>query len=75
VTEFGWEYQHVPGPGQALGVDIPWAAALYAPHPEVLGAAIWYLGPGFGDIDNETQKLIYPLTEYALRNYFAIPRP
>jgi hypothetical protein len=74
VTEFGWEYQHVPGVEQALGVDIPWAASLYAEHPEMRGAAIWYLGPGFGNIDDETQRLIAPLTEYALRNYFAIPK-
>ena len=67
VTEFGWEYQHVPGVDQALGVDIPWAAAPYADHPEVLGTAIWFLAPAFGNIDDETQRLIFPLTEYALR--------
>lgn len=74
VTEFGWTYQHVAGVEQAMEVDLPWAAALYAEHPEVLGAAIWYLGSGFGDIDDETQKLLRPVTEYALRNYFVIPK-
>ena len=74
VTEFGWTYQNIPGVGQAMEVDLPWAAALYAEHPEVLGAAIWYLGSGFGGIDDQTQKLIEPLTEYALKNYFVIPK-
>ena len=75
VTEFGWGYQDVPSVQQAMSVDVPWAAALYAPHPELLGAAIWYLGPGFGGIANQAQQLIAPITEYALRNYFAIPKP
>ena len=74
VTEFGWTYQDVPGVGQAFDVDLPWAASLYAAHPEVQGAAIWYLGPGFGGIANQAQKYIAPMTEYALRNYFVIPK-
>ena len=73
ITEFGWVYDDVPHPEQAIGVDIPWAAQLYAPHPEMLGAAIWYLGPGFGGISNAAQQLIGPLTEYSLQNYFVIP--
>jgi hypothetical protein len=40
---------------------------------EVLGAAIWYLGPGFGGIAGHAQKLIAPLTEYALQTYFVVP--
>jgi hypothetical protein len=56
-----------------MTVDLPWAAELYAAHPEVLGAAIWYLGPGFGGIANQAQQLIAPLTEYALQTYFVVP--
>ena len=74
ITEWGWAYQEVPDPDRALA-DIAWAARLYAPYPEVKGAAIWYLGPGFGDIATPTQRLIAPLTEYALGNYFPIPLP
>ncbi|UCG24348.1 MAG: hypothetical protein JSW55_19880 [Chloroflexota bacterium] len=74
ITEWGWEYQNVPTAGQALR-DIDWAAAMYAPYPEVKGAAIWYLGIGFGDIAEQAQKLIAPVTEYSLGNYFAIPLP
>ena len=74
ITEWGWAYQEVPDHAQALE-DIAWASSLYAPYPEILGAAIWYLGPGFGDIATATQRLIAPVTEYALGNYFPIPLP
>lgn len=74
ITEWGWTYEHVPPPDEALA-DIAWAAQLYAPFPEVKGAAIWYLGSGFADIHNETQQLIRPLTLFTLQNYFAAPQP
>jgi len=74
ISEWGWEYQQVPGNNQALQ-DINWAAELYAPYPEIKGAAIWYLGGGFARIADQAQKLIVPVTEYSLGNYFPIPLP
>jgi hypothetical protein len=74
ITEWGWEYQNVPSPGKAIS-DVDWAAALYAPYPEVKGAAIWYLGGGFNNIASGAQRLIAPVTEYSLGTYFAIPLP
>jgi hypothetical protein len=56
-----------------MEIDLPWADRLYSEHPQVKGAAIWYLGPGFGGIANQAQPLIAPLTEYSLQNYFVIP--
>jgi hypothetical protein len=71
IIEFGWVYDNIADSvQQAMEVDLPWAAELYAPYPEVKGAAIWYLGAGFGGIADEAQPLIAPLTEYALQNYF-----
>ncbi|MCL4261841.1 MAG: hypothetical protein KJ069_01430 [Anaerolineae bacterium] len=72
ITEWGWAYEHVPPPDQAMA-DVAWAARLYAPYPEVKGAAIWYLGNGFADIANEAQQLIYPVMVYTLQNYFPAP--
>lgn len=69
ITEWGWEYDSVPEPGVAME-HIAWAAWLYAAYPEVKGAAIWYLGPQFGGIANKAQRLIAPLTDYALSHYF-----
>jgi PKD repeat protein len=74
ITEFGWVYDDIADSvEQAMEIDLPWAAELYAPHPQVKGAAIWYLGAGFGGVADEAQKLIAPVTEYALQNYFVIP--
>ncbi len=73
ITEWGWEYRHVPSPERAMD-DIRWANKLYAPYPEIQGAAIWYLGLGgeFGDIHNQTQRLIAPLTELTLNETFTV---
>lgn len=74
ITEWGWAYQDIPSVPQAME-DIAWASRLYAPYPEIKGAATWHLGCCFADVADQTQKLIQPLTEYALGNYFAIPIP
>lgn len=74
ITEWGWAYQDVPDIPEAMA-DIAWASRLYAPYPEIKGAAIWHLGCCFADVADQTQRLIQPLTEYALGNYFAIPLP
>jgi hypothetical protein len=72
ITEWGWTYDTIPPIDQALA-DIAWAAQLYAPYPEVKGAAIWYLGGGYNGIAEETQRLLRPLTHYNLGNYFVVP--
>lgn len=69
ITEWGWEYNSVPEPVPAME-DIAWAAWLYAAYPQVKGAAIWYLGPGFGNIHNEAQRLIAPVADYSISHYF-----
>lgn len=71
ITEWGWEYQTVPSVTQAMD-DIAWASELYAAYPQVRGAAIWYLGAGYGSIANQAQRLITPLRYYALGEYFVI---
>ncbi|MEM9776327.1 MAG: hypothetical protein AAF902_17255, partial [Chloroflexota bacterium] len=70
--EWGWEYRDVPDVNLAME-HIDWASRLYAPYPEVKGAAIWYLGPGYGDIDNQAQKLIMPVMAYSLTTAFERP--
>ncbi len=70
ITEWGWGSGSVPPPDQAM-TDIAWASRLYAAYPQAKGAAIWYLGGGYG-IADQAQRLILPLREYALRNYFVV---
>lgn len=74
ITEWGWEYENVPPLAQALD-DIRWAAELYAPYPQIKGAAIWYLGNGFNRIADQAQRLIQPVTVLSLQNYYAAPIP
>ncbi|MBK8905915.1 MAG: hypothetical protein IPM53_32350 [Anaerolineaceae bacterium] len=74
ITEWGWTYEKVPAPEQAIQ-DIAWASRLYAPYPQVKGAAIWFLGGQFADIANLAQQLIEPVTRYSLQNYFSAPQP
>jgi hypothetical protein len=71
ITEWGWTPKNVPPVAQAME-DIRWAAWLYAAYPQIKGAAIWYLGCCFGDIDDQTQQLIAPVADYSISNYFAI---
>ncbi len=69
ITEWGWDSTSVPTVEEALD-DIAWASWLYAAYPQVKGAAIWYLGGGFGDIANEARLLINPVRDYSLMHYF-----
>lgn len=71
ITEWGWEYRNVPTVDQAIA-DIRWASWLYAAYPEVRGAAIWYLGYGYGGIADQAQLLIEPMRDYSRTNYFII---
>jgi hypothetical protein len=72
ITEWGWTYRDVPPPDEAMA-DIAWASRLYAPYPQIKGAALWYLGGGFAGIADEAQRLIEPVMIYSLTTYFAAP--
>lgn len=76
ITEWGWAYDDVPSADEAIQ-DIEWASRLYAPFPEVKGAAIWNLGIGccFGNVSEQVRLLIDPLTELALTQYYDRPIP
>ncbi len=76
ITEWGWAYDDIPPVDEAIA-DIEWASRLYAPFPEVKGAAIWNLGIGccFGNVSEQVRELIDPLTEFTLTHYFDRPIP
>ena len=74
LTEWGWEYDAVPTPETAM-IHIAWADGIYRPYATVKGLAIWYLGPGFGDIANQAQRLIAPVTQFNLYNPPTPPTP
>lgn len=72
ISEFGWSYDSIPTVDKCLE-DIDFAAELYAKYADVLGAVIWYLGPGFNNIANAAQKLIVPVTNYTINTEFPEP--
>jgi len=74
MTEWGWTLWDVPEPDKAMS-DIAQVAELYAQYPAIKGAAIWYLGGGWQDIHNKTQRLIAPVTEYSLQARFPVNPP
>lgn len=69
ITEWGWTHELLPPVAEALP-QLRWANWLYAAYPEVRGAAIWYLGPEFGEIAELARLLITPLREESLHTYF-----
>jgi uncharacterized protein affecting Mg2+/Co2+ transport len=71
ITEWGWALNEVPGPKQAIE-HIKDIGQLYAPYPEIKGAAIWYLGPGFHRVADQTQKLIKPVADFTLSHFFKV---
>jgi hypothetical protein len=75
ITEWGWAYDSIPPRVNRAMRDVAWAAALYAPFPQIKGAAIWTLGSGccFGGISTQVAQLIPPLAEFSLTHYFTVP--
>lgn len=71
ITEWGWTLNSVAVPEKAIP-DIRKVGELYARFPEVEGAAIWYLGPGFEGIADKAQKLIKPVTDFTLTEKFEV---
>ena len=71
ITEWGWEYNNVPDVPPAMQ-HIREVAEMYAQFPEVLGAAIWYLGSGYGDMAQRAQKLIQPVRDFTLAHPFTV---
>ena len=72
ITEWGWTLNEIPTKELALP-EIKKAGDLYAPYPEIKGAAIWYLGSGWSGLANKVQKLIEPVTTFSLNTQFAVP--
>jgi len=65
IGEAGWAHDSVPE--SPLGLDdLKWLADVYAPYDDVLGAALWWLGPKFDGIANRLQpytESMIPLAE------------
>lgn len=65
ITEWGWTYNTLPSVVWGMP-QLEEVAAYYYDHKNILGAGLWYLGPGFQNIADKAQKYIAPVTEAAL---------
>ncbi|WP_420642353.1 hypothetical protein [Candidatus Leptofilum sp.] len=74
--EWGWKHDTVPPPEVAIP-HIRQVAEIYARHPQILGAFIWYLGPynNSSQINNLTVRLLEPVTRSTLDWRFPDPQP
>lgn len=74
MTEWGWSHNAIPAWDQAQDY-LNKTNALYCKYPQIAGAALWNLGGGWGDIDDQTQAYIAPLTQYTLTKSFYVGGP
>lgn len=74
ITEWGWALDQVPGWEDGRSY-VDRASQVYAPFPQIKGMAIWNLGrgPEFGDVHNQTQRLIGPLGDFIVGRRFPVP--
>lgn len=72
ITEWGWAYNDVPEPSEAISQIVQAMQTYYARYECVQGCAIWWLGGGFGGIANKVQKLIQPVTDLTLNHMFDV---
>jgi len=69
MSEWGWGADDLPSPDQGLS-QLGQIAALYAKYPTILGAMLWYLGPGFGGIAGKADQYVLPMANYTLTHTF-----
>jgi uncharacterized protein affecting Mg2+/Co2+ transport len=67
ITEWGWAQDRVPSWEKARP-NIEAASRVYAPFPQIKGAAIWSLGQS-----SQSQQLIAPLGEFIVAEWFPVP--
>lgn len=67
ITEWGWAADRVPGWEDARSY-IEAAGKVYAPFPQIKGAAIWSLGQ-----NAQAQQLIAPLGDFIVSERFPVP--
>lgn len=73
ISECAWKYNGAADVATGMALDIPPLAEYYAQHPEVLGVSLWSLGSisaEYGEVYNQVQPYIVPITHYALSSAF-----
>ena len=68
IGEFGWGENSMKASNVKAQLD--WAHTIYAPHDNILGAAIWTLGEWHGNIVNDILPLVPLVTDTAVREEY-----
>ena len=66
ITEFGWALWELPVPEVAISQLIEVADQLYGPHPEIMGAFVWFYGIGWQQIQFKAARLLEPMFSTAM---------
>lgn len=76
ISEWAWKYDDMPHVGRAMQ-DVVWLSELVARFPSVRGVFLWNLtgGSAWADLPDQLQRMIRPVTEYALQARFPDPVP
>lgn len=73
IGEFGWREASLrPSPG-SFRQQLEWAQALYGPHDNILGAAIWTLGQWHGTVAADLAARMGELTQMATEYEYTPP--
>jgi len=75
ITEFGWAERDAPGDVARAIREVREVGALYAIYANYLGAALWYLGPGYGNIHNIVNRYIGPLADETIAHPLEVDTP
>ena len=69
IGECGWNYNSVPLSESQFSEQLSWLQDVYAPYPNIKGAALWTLGgPGWGSAVDDLIRLMPVLIDQAV-NY------
>ena len=73
ISEWAWSYNDMPGVSQAME-DVEWLSELIAPYSTLRGVFLWNLAGGgqWSTLPNKLQKLIVPITDYAVATRFEV---
>jgi len=73
ISEWAWSYNDMPGVSPAME-DVEWLSELIARYPTVRGVFLWNLAAGsqWAGLWNKLQKLIVPITDYAVATRFEV---
>lgn len=64
ITELGWTLWRVAEPWTTAQLHLDQLLAFYRNYPQVMGGALWWLGPKFQDIARRLQPYIAPATTW-----------